>query len=253
MPSADPSSDNAARGHFETLPPSRLNDSHFLCEQRAGPSFEGDTSIVLSEELSELMTEMTAMTTTIESLRPSAATAAYSELEKASPAQMVLCMFEEWTDSQNVVMEPRSEDGRLLEAHGYKFFLRKFGEEHAFMILRESMRDVIEVESLIAYPDRRGHGTAMLFKLCELADRLDVQLWLDAVPYGANRSRIPLPKLKQVYRRFGFFPIRAPHLRWITEFHHWNHARMKNVMLRNPMEAIHPRQEDTSEWEITAR
>lgn len=172
------------------------------------------------------------MTETIEIATTSTATFPFDGIAKASPAQKVLSAFGDWAPTEGI--QPCSDHGWLLATHGYKFFVRRFEEGHAAMVLRASSNDVIEIQTLIAYPDRQGYGTQMLSKLCEHADVLGVQLWLDALPFGKNRIQIPLTKLKLVYRQFGFFAIRQSQPNWLCGFHRSGRVHMKSLMLRNP-------------------
>lgn len=171
------------------------------------------------------------MTLTVETPKSDTNKREHLSLIKATPAQRLLSMFGDWAPPDGALAT--SEQRSRLASNGYTYFIQRFGDAHACIVLRASSSDVIEVQTLIAYPDKRGHGTAMLTKLCEVADVLEVQLWLDAKPFGECRSHIPLSKLKSVYRSFGFFPLREPHWSWISGFHRWDHTRMKNVMLRN--------------------
>jgi GNAT superfamily N-acetyltransferase len=188
---------------------------------------------VLSKECSELTTEMNAMTMTIETPSATNNDGERTVFEKATPAHRLLCVLGDWATTDGVKL--CSERARRLATHGYKYFFRQFGDDHAGMVLRASSTDVIEVHTLIAYPDRRGHGTTMMSKLCEEADTLGVRLWLDALPFGANRQLIPLSKLKTFYRSFGFFVIQRPQAHWVNGFHRWEHSSLRNLMLRNPV------------------
>src|SRR5205823_6515898 len=90
-------------------------------------------------------------------------------------------------------LDALGEHGVMLLAHGYKGFANLFdGGTCVATILAASAGDVVEVQSLIAYPDRRGNGSTVMQRLCGLADELGVTLWLDAHPFGRNRQHIPL-------------------------------------------------------------
>jgi hypothetical protein len=100
--------------------------------------------------------------------------------------------------------------------------------------LRASAARAVELETLISYPERQGHGTRTMERLCSLADELDVTLWLSATPFGSGRQPIPLPKLVGFYHRFGFFGVRRVESPWLCGYHRWNNADLTKVMLRNP-------------------
>ena len=128
----------------------------------------------------------------------------------------------------------------VAAACGYKFFAFVFGNTAVGLGLRATTSAVIELHSIIAYPDRKGGGTVVIQRLCDLADELGVTLWLDAFPFGANRTHIPLPKLKSYYRSFDFFTVRQVNPKWVTAHHRLTQATFKNLMMRNPRTRSRP-------------
>jgi hypothetical protein len=121
----------------------------------------------------------------------------------------------------------------MLCGHGYKFFGKVFKEEeHAMMTIRAATDTVVELQTIISYPDSRGSGSVMMEKLCSIADDQRVDIWLDAVPFGSDRAHIPLKKLKSFYRRFGFASMNAPRSEWLCGYHEWDGSRHSNVMFR---------------------
>ncbi len=91
---------------------------------------------------------------------------------------------------------------------------------------------MVEVGSLIAYPDRVGSATKTMNVICDLADQFGITLWLDAVPYGSNREHIPLKKLRSFYAKLGFTPVKQVNRRWTCGYHKFNHSPLENVMIR---------------------
>jgi hypothetical protein len=62
--------------------------------------------------------------------------------------------------------------------------------------------NVIWIDSVVSKTPQKGHGTAAMNWLIDLADETGVTLRLDAVPIG-NR-KMPEADLFRFYRRFGF-------------------------------------------------
>ncbi len=150
----------------------------------------------------------------------------------ASPAHRMLCAVGDWCVDGRPI--PVSERARVQRAYGYKLFVIRREGGHVWLVLRNTADDVVELNSVIAYPGQQGHGTAVLERLCTLADDLQVRLWLEAVPYGCDREHIPLAKLKAVYCRAGFFPIKQVDPAWVNDYHRWDRVSFEQVMLRNP-------------------
>jgi hypothetical protein len=66
--------------------------------------------------------------------------------------------------------------------------------------------DVVFLALLEAYEMQGGHGSIILRRLCELADKLSITLALEAFPVETKRGgpKIPIDKLKSFYASFGF-------------------------------------------------
>jgi GNAT superfamily N-acetyltransferase len=124
----------------------------------------------------------------------------------------------------------------VLHGFGYKYFAYEFGEGViAVVVLRATDDHVVEIRTLVAYPDRVGSGRKMMEVLCDLADKTGVTLWLDAAPYG-SRAHIPPAKLKQFYRRLGFFAVKRVDPSWVNGYHRWEGGPFDNPMIRNPQQ-----------------
>jgi hypothetical protein len=166
----------------------------------------------------------------------------------ATPAQRLLVAVGDWPE--NATALGKSERTYRLRAAGYKWFVLDYGQVQApaspppsrppggvMLTLRAAAADVVEIQSLVAYPHRCGYGSLALGRLCRLADELGVKIWGDATPYGSGTDDIPLPRLLAWYQHFGFFAIRRVDRRWVSDYHRWDRWEFENVLLRNPIPA----------------
>jgi GNAT superfamily N-acetyltransferase len=150
---------------------------------------------------------------------------------KITPSFRLLSAYREWAGGKEG--QPVSIRGWMTHAYNYKMFGKSFsGGEHAAIIVRASTATTVELMSIIAYPDSRGHGTVMMDQLCRMADEFGVDIWLDALPYGKKRVHIPLKILKRFYRRFGFAAIDRVRPEWLCGYHECDKAGLANVMFR---------------------
>ena len=154
---------------------------------------------------------------------------------KASPAQKMLCAVGDWSENRETPPVPVSGQARVMHGHGYKTFALAYGDTgFTALTLRAAGADVLELHTIISYPDRRGNGATTMRRLCGLADDLGVRIWLDALPFGRGRKHIPLDKLLEFYRGFGFFRIHRVEPTWLNGYHSWDRYRSHRPMLRNP-------------------
>jgi len=150
----------------------------------------------------------------------------------ATPAQRFLCAVGDWAATDNVRLVSRR--ARVMDAYFYKYFVARFGDKgNTAFVLAASSNDTVELNSIISYPDRRGHGTVVMERLCTLADECGVRLWLDACPYGRNHEHISIRKLLAFYQGFGFFPVAKIDRRWISGYHLWDKYKFRHPMIRN--------------------
>jgi hypothetical protein len=159
------------------------------------------------------------------------------EFRKASAAQRLLCAVGDWPQNQGCGSAV-SLNARMMNFYGYKGFLLQYDESRScYLVLHATAPAVVELRSIISYPDRKGTGREMLQSLRTLADDLRVTLWLDALPFGRDREHISLPKLTALYREFAFFRVRRIDRRWVNEYHLWGGDTFRNTMVRNPRAA----------------
>jgi hypothetical protein len=64
--------------------------------------------------------------------------------------------------------------------------------------------DEVQLYHISAFFPCRGDGSHILSILCQAADELKVNLYVQAEPQGDINTTISTPKLIQWYRRFGF-------------------------------------------------
>lgn len=152
----------------------------------------------------------------------------------APPSRKLLCAL---GDCVGPEASDRPLHARTQLAWGYKTFIFSFGHdgEHVGAILAATNDDTVELQTLIAYPDRRGHGTEVMRKICRLADSLGVSVWLDAHPFGSHRQHITVEKLKGFYGRFGFIALKRVSPDWVNGYHRWDRYKFTNPMLRRPV------------------
>ncbi|MGM8227482.1 GNAT family N-acetyltransferase [Cellvibrio sp. ARAG 10.3] len=62
----------------------------------------------------------------------------------------------------------------------------------------------VQLAYLYIYKSGQGLGSVILRRLCELADELQLEITLDAVPQKPSESSIPQEKLINWYQRHGF-------------------------------------------------
>ncbi len=62
----------------------------------------------------------------------------------------------------------------------------------------------VELAYIYMYNEKKGHGSIVLNKICELADLHGLEVELDAVPIKKLRAPIPKSKLHNFYIKFGF-------------------------------------------------
>jgi GNAT superfamily N-acetyltransferase len=78
------------------------------------------------------------------------------------------------------------------------------GERVGFLqLISESHTEVI-IHRIWALHPRRGHGSAILRRLCDLADRHGITLKLKALPFGATPYPLTGDQLFDWYARHGF-------------------------------------------------
>jgi len=121
-----------------------------------------------------------------------------------------------------------------MEAVGYQNFGFRDAGRMVSLTLHPTNHEMVELHSVIAYPDRVGQGTAIMKRLCELADQLEVILWLEALPYGSDREHIPHAKLTAWYKSFQFFHIKYPNPKWLSPLHIKEKSNWLCPMMRNP-------------------
>jgi hypothetical protein len=157
----------------------------------------------------------------------------------ATPSQRFMCALGDWLVAAEA--KPVSQRGHVLLAYDYRPFKAEFDGGNVGVILRSTAPTVVEIQSLISYPDRRGYGTQVMQRLCGVADDTGVVLWLVAVPFGRKREHIPLSKLRAFYKRFAFFGLRSVNSAWVNGFHRWDRASFRYPMMRTAL-SPHPQQ-----------
>ena len=153
---------------------------------------------------------------------------------KATPAQKVLCAIGDWPEKNAVFNLPFPSGQRSWRPTGISFCLQYAHDCVTGLTLRATGADLLELQTLISYPDRRGNGAATMRRLCGLADELGVRIWLDAFPFGRGRTHIPQEKLLRFYRNFGFSCLPRIDPAWVNDYHRWDSYRFHSPMLRHP-------------------
>jgi hypothetical protein len=62
----------------------------------------------------------------------------------------------------------------------------------------------VELAYLFIYNQQEGHGSNVLDTICNLADKYNLEVELDAVPIVGYGEPISMGKLQSIYRKFGF-------------------------------------------------
>ena len=62
----------------------------------------------------------------------------------------------------------------------------------------------VELAYIYIYEKQQGHGSAIIKKICKLADEYKLEVELDAVPISKSNDPIPQWKLHAFYREFKF-------------------------------------------------
>jgi hypothetical protein len=92
-------------------------------------------------------------------------------------------------------------------------FLDEAGQSRGFaQFIIESDR-AVTIHRLWTLRPNDGNGSAMLRKLCELADRHGVQIFLKALPFGRKPYPRSRDQLQQWYERHGFVGTRKKMIR----------------------------------------
>lgn len=71
------------------------------------------------------------------------------------------------------------------------------------------------LKDIMALDARQGNGTKVLKKIVDLADNMDITLYLTAEPFGTNK--MPKGKLKQWYKKYGFVAVKGRADRMVRE------------------------------------
>ena len=83
------------------------------------------------------------------------------------------------------------------------------GEKVACVDLRkpeDTIPGFVELAYIYVYVQKKGVGTKILYKICELADKYNLEVVLDAVPVDKDVDSIPKWKLHEFYKKYGFKP-----------------------------------------------
>jgi hypothetical protein len=154
-------------------------------------------------------------------------------IQKATAAGKLLCAVGDWKEymgPSQLLMHYPGAVKKLLKL-GYKDFNLSIDGGRVHLTLGATTADTVEIQTIIAYPYRNGHGSAVMARLCELADTLGVHLWLQATPFGI-RTHIPELKLKVFYENFGFVEAEIDPT-WFNEGHRRDRS-LKHPMTRDP-------------------
>ena len=153
-------------------------------------------------------------------------------VSESTPTRKFLARVRQQVGPQDI--KDVSQRAKIMNATDYCPFVFNFGKyNRCFTMLRATTEKLLELQTIISYPDRRGSGTKVMTLLCTLADELCVSLWLDACPFGSNRQHISLEKLVAFYQEFGFSSIPAVEDQWVNTFHILYGDQFAQPMLRN--------------------
>lgn len=102
---------------------------------------------------------------------------------------------------------------------GYKYFGFKNGSYFGYLAARATTQDAVELYSLQSRPGRKGTGTMIMQQVIALADAMQVKLWLCACPFGRLTPQMPVDRLRDWYKRFGFRVVHKIDRSWINDYH----------------------------------
>ncbi|WP_171694356.1 hypothetical protein [Methylomonas sp. ZR1] len=119
-----------------------------------------------------------------------------------------------------------TNENKFFNDFKHKFCIEKIDENHSYShgskhpsIIKVGSNDIgcialqglnnsgsptIRITYLFIYEQKIGSGSLVLSTLCELADKYDVCLELDAIPQKRTKDSISRKKLISWYQRFGF-------------------------------------------------
>lgn len=156
----------------------------------------------------------------------------FDPVTAANPTEHLFAGIAAWKEI--LMLAPLSPMAVRMAHVGYiPLYIEQIVEESVFLCLRASASDVVELQSIHANPAQHGHGSALLRRLCDLAEETGVTLWLDARPFGSGRH-ITFGRLQAWYRRFGFERVSSIPTEWLVETHGTSFIKRASLMLRSP-------------------
>jgi hypothetical protein len=140
-----------------------------------------------------------------------------------TPATQLLTMVGDWSEVHWNDFKLTSDRARY-QAKFYKIFPLKLDEDQrGLLTLGAPTASVVELRQIVAFEYRKGIGTAVMSRLCGLADKLDVTLFLNVLPTRMwdrlTGEVIPGPNeadLIRFYARFAFERRQAVANCWLS-------------------------------------